>query len=189
MDHATNILKSALEAVEAAEIPSDLREAAFLQAIEMLRAGAADQSGKGDHNGGGGDGAPTESPRLKKVAVALGVPYDRIETLFVEHEDSLQVAADPAVLGSSTKERAKGVALLLAVGRQLGGWDDGATSDSYIRAEVDRLGVYDSTNYAKHVKELTAWFNVNGSGKSATYKLKFAGREHAKNWASSLVGE
>ena len=87
------------------------------------------------------------------------------------------------------KERSKSVGLLLAAGRQLGGWDDGPTSDAIVRAETDRLGVYDGGNYTKYMKDLGAWFNVNGAGKNATYKLKFQGREYLKTFAKSLAGE
>lgn len=188
----TAVLKAALQAVTDAGIPSDLREIAFTRAVDMLRGETHEAPGSGggtplDNSGGGG--SATNSDRLKKVADALGVPYERIEMLFVEHDDGLQVAADPGALGSNTKERAKGVALLLAAGRQLGGWDEGPTSDAHIRAEVDRLGVYDNTNYARHMKDVSSWLNVNGSGKSATYKLKFPGREHLKKVAKDLVGE
>jgi hypothetical protein len=175
----TATLKAALQAVTDAAIPGDLREIAFTRAIDMLR---------GETPGSGGAGGAT-TLGLKKVADALGVPYERIEMLLVEHDEGLQVAADPGALGTSTKERAKGVALLLAAGRQLGGWDEGPTSDVHIRAEVDRLGLYDTTNYAKHMKDVTSWLDVNGSGKSATYKLKFTGREHLKKVVKELVGE
>jgi hypothetical protein len=189
----TEVLKAALQAVNDAGVPSDLREIAFTRAVDMFRGETAKTPGSGadgmQSGNAGGGGSATDSNRLKKVADALGVPYERIEMLFVEHEDGLQVAADPGALGASTKERAKGVALLVAAGRQLGGWDEGPTSDLVVRAEVDRLGVYDGTNYAKHVKDLSAWFNVNGVGKSATYKLKFPGREHLKKVAKDLVGE
>lgn len=186
------MLKAALQAVEDANIPTDLRAIAFTKAIDVL-SGSDDttvrSSGKAENGGGGGGGGgpATESDRLKKIADALSVPQERIEMLFVEHDDELQVAADPARLGSSMKDRAKSVALLVAAGRQLGGWDDGPTGDSVIRAEVDRLGVYDNTNYSRHVKELNAWFNVNGTGRSTTYKLKFPGREYLKTFAKELT--
>jgi hypothetical protein len=193
------VLKEALEAVNWAEIPPELQEVAFTRAIDLLagpalgasqRAGTA--SGRGLDAGGvgdEGDSSPTESDRLKKVADAIGVSRERIEMIYLEHEEELQIVVDPGLLGSNMKERSKSIGLLVAAGRQLGGWDEGATRDSVVRAEVDRLGVYDGGNYAKYMKDMNAWFNVNGSGKAATYKLKFQGREYLKTFAKPLAGE
>lgn len=185
------MLKTALQAVEDANIPADLRAIAFTKAIDVL-SGSDDtttrSSRTGENGGGGGGGGPvTESDRLKKLADALSVPHERIEMLYVEHDGDLQVAADPAQLGNSTNKRAGSIGLLIAAGRQLGGWDEGPTSDAAIRSEIDRLGLYDSTNYSKHMKELGAWFNVNGTSRSATYKLKFSGREYLKALAKEIT--
>jgi hypothetical protein len=188
-----DVLRAAVQAVEEAEVPEDLRSVAFGKAVDLLAgtagrdAGVPAPAGVGAETPSGGGAAP--STGLQKIADAFAVQADRIEMIYTEHGDALQVVADPDDLGSSTKERAKSVALLVAAGRQLGGWDESATSDELVRAEVNRLGVYDPTNYAKHVKELTAWFNVNGAGKKATYKLKHAGRQHVKEMAARLTAE
>lgn len=183
------VLRTALQAVEDANIPTDLRAIAFTKAIDILSGSddTTDRSDKGENGGGGGGSPATESDRLKKLANALGVPHERIEMLYVEHDHELQVAADPAQLGNSTIKRAGAVGLLIAAGRQLGGWDEGPTGDAAIRTEIDRLGLYDSTNYSKHMKELSAWFNVNGTSQRATYKLKFPGREYLKTLAKEIT--
>jgi hypothetical protein len=186
------ILQAAVQAVEEAQIPEDLRVVAFGKAVDLVATDAVD-SGVGPRTAQGtpgrtsSGGGPVFSERLQTIANALGVSGAQIEMIYTEHGDALQVVADPNDLGSSTKERAKSIALLIAGGRQLGRWDEGATSDELVRHEVDRLGLYDSTNYAKHVKELTAWFNVNGAGRTATYKLKYAGRQHLKDLAARLA--
>lgn len=187
-------LRAAVAAVEEAQVPDDLRPIAFSKAVDLLAGngpGGAPRlaSAEGGPSGARRATAGAPSKGLEKIAVALGVPGNRIEMIYTEHGEVLQVVADPDDLGNTTKERAKVVALLLAAGRQLGGWDEGSTSDEYVRAEVDRLGVYDSTNYSKHVKELAAWFNINGSGKKASYKLKHSGRQHIKELAARLTAE
>ncbi|MFD3400999.1 hypothetical protein ACFWUU_10000 [Kribbella sp. NPDC058693] len=183
------VLRTALRAVKDAQVPDDLKEIAFTKAIDIL-SGAGEMversTDKQDQEGDQGDGTATESDRLKKLADALSVPHERIEMIYVEHDGDLQVAADPGRLGNSTHKRAGAVGLLVAAGRQLGGWDEGPTSDNPIRAEIDRLGLYDNTNYSKHMKDLGAWFNINGIGRSATYKLKYPGREHLKTLAKEL---
>ncbi len=188
-----DMLRAAVEAVDEAQVPEDLRPVAFGKAIDLLVASGDPDAGPRTLVGAGGrtplGGGIAQSTRLQPIAEGLGVSGDRIEMIYTEHGDALQVVADPEEMGSSTKERTKSVALLLAVGRQLGRWDEGATSDELVRAEVDRLGVYDPTNYAKHVRELAAWFNINGAGKKATYKLKHAGRQQAKDLAARLTAE
>lgn len=188
-----DILRAAAEAVEQAKVPEDLRTIAFGKAVDLL-SGVGDAPVPSTNTAALGGSAPSAggaapSQRLQRIADALDVQGDRIEIVYTEHGDALQLVADPADLGSSMKERAKNVALLLAGGRQLGGWDEGATLDEIVRGEVDRLGVYDSTNYSKHVKELSVWFNVNGSGKKATYKLKFTGRQQLKELVGRLSTE
>jgi hypothetical protein len=184
------VLKTALRAVQDAQIPDDLQAIAFTKAIDIL-SGAPEAvgrpAGREDAGSGRDDGPATESDHLKKLADALTVPHERIEMLYVEHDGDLQVAVDPGQLGNSTHKRAGAVGLLVAAGRQLGGWDEGPTSDAPIRAEIDRLGLYDNTNYSKHMKDLSAWFNINGAGRNATYKLKFPGRERLKAMAKDLT--
>jgi hypothetical protein len=186
------VLAAALAAVQQANIPEPLRSVAFSKAVDLIArpsGTAAPGTGSGQTGAQVGSGAAPESDRLKRIADSLGVPQDRIEMIYQEHEDALQVVADPDLLGSSTKERAKSVALLVAGGRQLGGWDEGPTGDGVIRTEVDRLGVYDGTNYSKHVRELSAWFNINGSARRASFRLKHAGRQNLKELASRLTTE
>lgn len=189
------VLQKAIDAVNGANIPSELREVAFSRAIDLIvgvePAASTGSQGSNDSAAGGGEagGKPTGSDRLTKIADAIGVSRERIEMIYDEHEDDLQIVADPGQLGTTMKERSKSIGLLLAAGRQLGGWDEGTTPDSVVRSEIDRLGVYDGGNYSKYMKDMSAWFNVNGSGRSATFKLKFQGREYLKNFAKGLVGE
>lgn len=192
---AQEVLQKAIDAVNGANIPSELREIAFTRAIDLV-IGVKPTASKAtnDSNDSTGDGSdvggkPTDSDRLKKIADAVGISRERIEMIYDEHEDDLQIVVDPGQLGSTMKERSKSIGLLLAAGRQLGGWDESATADSVVRSEVDRLGVYDGGNYSKYMKDMNAWFNVNGSGRNATFKLKFQGREYLKNFAKGLAGE
>jgi hypothetical protein len=146
-------------------------------------------NGEGGQTGGGdrGTGSGEPSGGLERLANALGVPGDRIELVYLEDGDGLQVAANPDALGSTNKARAATVALLVAGGRQLGGWDQGSTGDADIRAEVDRLGLYDQGNYAKHMKGATPWLNINGVGTGATFKLKHPGRQHLTQMVRDLT--
>lgn len=186
------ILEEALKAMDQAKVPEDLRSAA-LPALINLQARFksvkyTDEQSKIDQKSKSAE-ETTISASLGKISKTLGIPLNRIDMIYDEHEDNLQVVADPADLGSTAKERAKSVALLLAGGRQLGGWDITTTPDSIIREELNRVGVYDPTNYSKHAKELTSWFNVNGSGKKATFKLKYQGRQALKEMTGQLASD
>lgn len=93
-------------------------------------------------------------------------------------------------LGSSKQAKVEKIAVLLCAARQAAGFDaDGRTSDEVVRAEIERHGLYDVTNYSKHVKALRSLTNANGSGKATTYKIKYEGRVAARQIAKSLVAD
>lgn len=193
------ILAAALDAVERANVPDDLRETAFAKAVDMAAArhgaGALGGTDRGRHKslGDGARGSMNAGAevgdRLTRIAEALELTPEEVERVYTEHDDELQIVADPDDLGSTGKERSIHTALLLATGRQLGGYDAAATGDEAIREEITRLHLFDRSNYITHMKTLSTWFNINGSGKSATYRLKHAGRTEAKRLAKALAGE
>lgn len=191
------ILAAALEAVELANIPEDLRETAFAKAVDIaaVMQGVTPQAAPkppAHDGGGGGGGGGGEMPagNLGRLAAALDLDRNGIEQIYMEDGDELQLVVDPDALGKNTKERAGRAALLLAAGRQLGGYDEAATADAVIRKEVDRIHLFEPKHYAStHMKALSPWLNINGSGKTATYRLKPAGRTEVKKVAKQLVNE
>ncbi len=127
--------------------------------------------------------------KLSAVATSFGVADDQIDRIFDDHDGVLQFCGDVGKLGENKSARVKTLALLLMVARQAGGYDEQRTDDAVIRAEVDRHGLLDSSNYTKHTKPLKKFANVNGAGKTATYKVKFEGREEAKEFVATLLAD
>jgi hypothetical protein len=180
----SDILKQAVAATDAAGVPEDLRATAFAKAVDLLS--STMQVGV----------APAFAPApsavglpagLARIATAFDVSPEQLDRIFDEFEGMLQFTGDVGALGKTQSARVAELALIYGAARQLGGYDEGASTDSVIRAEVDRHGLLDSSNYTKHIAPLKPYFNINGSGKSATYKLKYDGRQHAKSVAQGLV--
>lgn len=193
---AKDAIKATLRAIQEAEVPESLQPIAFWKTFDLIAQPLGQPATPQSIPQPQGTSAPARtdpralngSDKMKRLATALGVDTERLEIVFMEHGEDLQVVVDPASLGTTTAARASSVALLTAAGRQLGGWDENTTSGEVMRAEVNRLGLYDQTNYAKHIKLLAPQLNVNGAGRSATYKLKFPGRQHVKDVVVRLVG-
>ena len=199
LDDVVTNLRRAIEALDAAEVPSDLREVAFGRVFDLL-AGSMDRAGTGEPASTGpvrlGEfSAPARpaaaiSERSASIARELELEGEMIERLFDEHgPDELQFIGTLERFGTTKQSMVESVAILLCAARSAGGYDpDGRTPDAVIRAEIERHGLYDVTNYSKHTKRLRQLANPNGSGRSTTYKLKYEGRIRARELARTSLG-
>ncbi len=194
----SGVLKQARAAVEEAELPDDLREAGFQAAIKLLGPGGdsglrsrrvADPPKSNEQDPGEDTGHADATGELTAVASSLDVADDQVDRIFDDHGGVLQFCGDVEKLGKSKSARVEKLAVLLMAARQDGGYDEQRTDDGVIRAEVDRHGLLDPTNYTKHVKPLKKYANVNGAGKTAIYKVKFEGRKEAKELAAALLAD
>lgn len=192
------ILRSAVEAVEKANVPDDLRipafESALLlfggssgsqppQTIPVPQAGAAatlaQQTGSGDQ----------VDERLQRVAAELGIAPDTVERVFDDHEGDLQYVGDLEALGKSKASKVQALAVLLVAARLAGGYDEGSTLDIDLRKEIDRHGLLDTGNYTKHISPLKNVLNFNGAGRNLNFKVKYEGRQRAKVLAGQALGK
>ena len=185
------ILSEALDAVNKAQIPSNLQEVAFSRALDVLLAGtgpAPSTAGAASSGNSSGTTSATDlTGGMAEIAKAFQLDPEKIEDFFSEHDGELRVEVDTARLGSTTLDRAQGVALLLISGRQIGHYGEGVTSLNQVREECDRHGVYDSKNFASyHLKKLFPLLVVSGSGSNRSFRLKPSGREEAKKLLASL---
>lgn len=188
-------LKAAVAALNDADVPSDLREVAFGRAFDVIsglerpQPHATDMPSAVSRIRAVAEDAPLQH-RFLAIAKELEVDQHLVERLFDEHgENELQFVGSLQRLGSTKQAMVDGIAVLLCAARAAGGYDpDGRTSDAAIRAEVERHGLYDVTNYSKHTKNLRQLANANGSGRSTTYKLKYEGRVRARELARLVLG-
>jgi len=187
-----DILTEAWEAVKAADIPKELQEIALSRAIDLAAAGHDRGRVQGNGDGGGRSlddvtGIVTTDERLSKLCQTFSIEADKLESVYQVHDGELQVVADTNEVGDNTAGQARGVALLLVGARLAGGWDTGNVTDEIVRAEIDRHGVYDQSNYTNHMRRTSSWFNINGSGKNAKYGMKPQGRTALKELVDRLV--
>lgn len=184
------VLIKALEAVEGAEVPDDLRELAFAKAVDLYAGTAHRTPGEGRPSHYNSPPPPQDETgrgeRLGKVAEFFGLPLDQVENYFLEDEDGeLTFVGDPRPLGQNTSDQARAASLLLACARQVGGYDTQGTSRALLRSACDSLGLVDS-NYSKLFASKKAWFSVSGSGQKTTIKVKPDGRTAAEEKMSEL---
>ena len=76
---------------------------------------------------------------------------------------------------------------ILTVARTFG-FDEGETPLEIIREEVQRLRVYDSANFAAHVKGLSG-FVVKGSGANRRVQAKATGIEEFPDLVAEITQE
>jgi hypothetical protein len=184
-------LKAALAAVAEADTPEHLQAAALEKLIDLYAGDEASKPSRTEQSSGRGEGDDVVAGhREQAIAKELQIDSSLVERLFDEHDEDLQFIGDLEKLGRSKQSKVEKLAVLLCASRQAAGYDaDGRTSDEVIRKEVERHGLYDVTNYSKHVKPLRTLANPNGTGKATTYKIKYEGRVEARAIAKSLLGD
>ncbi len=184
-ESVTAVLRAAYEAVIAADLPPELNPMAFEKALQMVAGESADSvdgSGTPSSENAGAGGSP--------IAKEFDINSDQVDRLFDEVDGALQFVGNLEKLGSTKQAKVEGLAVLLIAARSAAGYDpDGRTADRVIRAEVERHGLYDKTNYNKHLRRLRSYANPNGTGKDATYKIKYEGRQRARELAKDLISE
>jgi hypothetical protein len=187
MEHA-DLLKKAVAVVERANVPEDLREIAFAKVLEMM---ARTDIGDGTSaNASVAEETSDQSELLVRIASKIGIKPNLADRIFDHHEDALIFSGNVTALGSTKAGIVQNLALLMIAGRRWAGLDlGGSTADEIVRAEVDRHSLLDVTNYNKHIGALKPYVTITGSGKSASYKIKYDGLEKAKQLAHSLAGE
>lgn len=124
------------------------------------------------------------------IADALGVRPELLDRVWEERSGKLQLAGDPARLGRTRAQRVGTAAVLLLAALRWSGRDGGEpVPDAVVRAEVERLGLLDTGNYTKHLAGRRHLLSTTGSGRTATYKLRYDGLEEARVIARTLLEE
>ena len=199
-------LKKAWAAVEDAGLPERIHEVAFREAVRLLvpapvipaAVAAAPQAGKpggagsgaGGSSGGGSNGdigiTVSEDELYARVVTHTGVDRDRLEQVVHLDGDVLKVSIPGIRLGRNNAERARAVAQILTIARGFG-LDESETSLEVIRAECDRLRVYDQNNFSSHMKALNGYV-ITGTGASRRVRAKSAGIQAFPALLESLLG-
>lgn len=192
----TEILRTAHESVVAAEIPEKLQAVGLEKAVELLavRQGLTPAAAPATAREAtaGKTKPPTpgsgEDRSLEKLAGALGVGVETVGEVFHIDGESLSLGIGTGQLPSASSPAVKEIALLIAGGRQLGGWDAEWTAASEIRPVAETYGKFDG-NFAASLTDMEDEFSFNGSGSGRKVKLKRKGRENLTDLVKRLAGE
>jgi hypothetical protein len=192
-DRATvdKILTEAREAVDAAEVPEDLRALAFEKAIDLLAGtvqavnGAAAASGDETSRDGAAAGF---DQRLVKIAQRLGVDVPKLAYVYDLDQDDVTLVVPRSKLHSTKAIATREVALLYAAARQAAGYDETHTRVTDIKSKVEDMGVLDAGNFASHVKKIEGMSVKGSTAQSREFKVTQHGYEEAAEVIARVTG-
>lgn len=190
----TDIFKRAWDAVDAADLPPDMRPIAYREAIRLLAPAQERtvspprdrQRQKGENGDRDGDINVSEDEIYDRVVKQTGVDRTDLEQIVHLDDDALKVSLPGLKLGANNAERARAVAQILTISRGFG-LEESETPLELIRAECDRLRVYDQGNFSSHMKALTG-FVVIGTGQNRRVRAKGPGIAAFPALVESLLG-
>ncbi len=146
------LLKAGLEAVEEAEVPSELKPIAYRHALEVLGGTASmptPEAPRPSEDAGG------ETALLTAIAKRLKLDLDVVTHVFEEEGDQVHLIVTRAKLpnGNSKAASMRDVALLVTAGRQAAAIED-YTAAALVRQECEELGVLDGPNFSTELGRL-----------------------------------
>jgi hypothetical protein len=180
-------LKRAAQIVEEAQLPSDLRAAAFSKAVDSL-VGPASPAPSAQSSGSAQPGTHSGVSGLLAVSQKLGVTAEVADEVYDLRDGRLDVILGFSRIAAGAAAGARQLAVLVAAGRQAIGIDgDGWTPVSEIRDICKEFNKFDSANFASTIVGMDQWFSVSGSGPARKIRLTRAGWEHAAQLIAELV--
>lgn len=198
-------LKKAWAAVQEADLPELMHEVAFREAVRLLaptgnglavvpRAGklngdaTAEQASRSNGEGASDGGTPgvTEAEMYDRVVQQTGVDREKLERIVHLDIDGPRVSIAGIKLGKNNAERTRVVAQVLAITRGFG-LSESDTPLEVIRAECDRLKVYDLNNFSAQMKALNGYV-ITGTGQGRRLRAKGTGISAFAGLVDDLVG-
>lgn len=184
-EELTKKMMEAVKAVEAAGVPEDLRVAAFEKAFEAVMGVTATVAPKAE--------TPTpqasdgEGPSLGGIATRLGLEEELVQEVFYLDGEALGLALAASRLNKSKAPATQQIALLVAAGRQAGGWEEW-TPIERIRDVVREYGRFDQANFASTVRRMGGVFSFRGKGRGVEVRVTRPGFERAAGLVRELGG-
>jgi hypothetical protein len=177
MKRVKELLREAVQAVEEAGVPEDLRVAAFEQAFAtILGPTEALERPPKERTASPTDG--TDGDRVGTLAGRLGLDPAIIEDVYYVDNDDLGLSLAPSRFDARKAPGTKQIALLVAAGRQGGGWEEW-TPLRTIREAVRDYGRLDQANFATTIKNMGHAFNLRGRGRQVEVRVTRPGFEQA----------
>ncbi len=181
------VLRQALKAVEGSGVPTDLRPAAFREAVRLLSGESpAEAAAPAVHTGGASPGRAA-SGQLAALAAKLGVGRDAIGEVYQIESGDLKLIVASTKLQSDKRAATRQIAVLVAAGRQGAGIDTDWTESKGIRDACSDLGKLDSPNFANTLNSMGDVFSFQGKGVSRKVKVIRPGFERATALVKELT--
>jgi hypothetical protein len=189
-DEVKQLMKDAVKAIEEANVPDDLRVTAFEKSFDALL-GATEAKGVPaeleEPAPPARRTAPTAGPSLASIASRLGVDGELVDEIFYEDGDFLALALAPSRFDPRKAAATQQIALLLAAGRQAGGWEEW-TAVGVIREVCRDYGRFDVANFATTIKRMGDVFNFRGRARQLEVRVTRPGYEQAADLVRALGG-
>lgn len=195
-ESVADILAEAIAAVNAVDVPDDLKAAAFSKAVDVIMARrtaatpvrmdtaaptpAAAPSAAGP--------APVAGDMVGAIAARLRLDREVVGEVFDETDGKLDVIVPPRKLAAGKAPAVKQLALLVASARQAAGIEEWTDADE-IRQFVEDFKKYDQANFASTLKQMDDIFRIKQTGRKITVKLGRPGWDRAAELVTTLAGE
>jgi hypothetical protein len=186
-DEVKEKMKEAVKAVQEANVPEDLRVIAFEKSFDAL-IGASESAAPPapqDESRPQRLAVPTDGPSLAAIASRFAIDRGSVEEAYYVDGETLGLAIAPSKFQRARAAATQQVALLLAAGRQAGGWDDW-TAVSNIRAACRDYGFLDEANFATTIKRMGDVFSFRGRGRQVEVRVTRPGYDRAADLVREL---
>jgi hypothetical protein len=172
------ILVEALRAVDEAGVPTDLRQIAFEKAIDLAAQQAVTRTDAGGEKPAAkaakaaSEVAGESGDALERIAGKLKLDREIVAHVYnVDPEGNLEVVVAPSRLPAKVATAMREIALLVAAGRQAGGFDSEWTSADEIRQVCEHFKRFDSPNFASALKQMEHVFLMRGTSRKREVKM------------------
>jgi hypothetical protein len=186
------VLKEVLAALDAANVPDDLRAVAFAKAFDHTAgvSGAAWTPGppSSEDSGGGGEKPANSGTAIARIADKLAVTEEQAAHVFDIDEDGVHLTVPHAAFDSKKRTAMQQVMRAVAAARQAIDLEE-FTATKVLRAACEDRGVLDSGNFASALAGIDGdGVRVKGSGPSREIKLNAKGYAMAGEIVKQLSG-
>jgi hypothetical protein len=182
-------LRAAVRAVDEADVPGDLRPAAFDIAARALLAGKPEEPAQNlGRPLGDGRGRADESSSTAAISRRLRVGDDLVTRVFDVDEDGVHLLPSRNRFDSTKRGAMQEVARLMVAARQALGLEEWTPVD-VVRAACDERGVLDPTNFGKALTGMGEGFRLRGPTRKREIKANNVGYEAAGELVKRLTSE
>jgi hypothetical protein len=128
---------------------------------------------------------PTDGPSLAAIAKRLGLDPELVGEIYYIDGDRLGLAVASSKLDGKKAASTQQIALLVAAGRQAGGWEEW-TDVSLVREAARDYSRFDQANFASTIKRMGDVFSFRGRARALELRLTRPGYEQAANLVRKL---